>query len=97
MNFLPNFHNPIPTDFCHVILIYGLGWSKNSLSSQNDKLMTGSKFSDYLGLNHCKKAKKLKHFIHLDLAYWPQSLSTYHSISPTVNSGHRLKKYVPVI
>ena len=59
--------------------------------------MTGTKFSDYLGLNHCKKAKKLKHFIHLDLAYWPQSLSTYHSISPTVNSGHRLKKYVPVM
>ena len=26
--------------------------------------MAGTKFSDYLGLNHYKKAKKLKHFIH---------------------------------
>ena len=51
--------------------------------------MAGTKFSDYLGLKYCKKAKKLKYFIHLDLAYRPQSLSTYHSISPTVNSGHR--------
>ena len=59
--------------------------------------MAGTKFSDYLGLNHYKKAKKLKHFIHLDFAYWPQSLSTYHSISPTVNSGHRPKKYVLVM
>ena len=48
------------------------------LSSQTDKLMAGTKFSDYLGLNHCKKAKKIKDFIHLDFAYWPQSLSTYH-------------------
>ena len=66
-------------------------------SCQTDKLMAGTKFCDYLGLNHYKNAKKLKHFIHLALAYWPQSLSTYHSISPTVNSGHRLKKYVPVM
>ena len=50
--------------------------------------MAGTKFSDYLGLNHNKKAKILKNFIHLDLAYWPQSLSTYHSLLPTVNSGH---------
>ena len=28
------------------------------LSSQTDKLMAGTKFSDYLGLNHYKKAKK---------------------------------------
>ena len=59
--------------------------------------MAGTKFSDYLGLKHYKKAKKLKLFIHLNFAYWPQSLSTYHSISPTVNSSHRLKKYVPVM
>ena len=59
--------------------------------------MAGTKFSDYLGLKHYKKATKLKHFIHLNFAYWPQSLSTYHSISPTVYSGHRLKKYVPVM
>jgi hypothetical protein len=52
------------------------------LSSQTDKLMAGTKFSDYLGLKHYKKAKKLKHFIHLILTTWPQSLSTYHSISP---------------
>ena len=43
--------------------------------------MAGTKFSDYLGLKHYKKAKKLKHFIHLNLATRPQSLSTYHSIS----------------
>ena len=38
--------------------------------------MAGTKLSDYLGLNHCKKAKKMKQFIYLDLATWPQSLST---------------------
>ena len=59
--------------------------------------MAGTKFSDYLGLNQYKKAKKLKHFIHLNLATRPQSLSTYHSKSPTVNSGHCLKKYLPVM
>ena len=42
--------------------------------------MAGTKFSDYLGLNHYKKAKKIKHFIHLRLAQGPQSLSTYDSI-----------------
>ena len=30
------------------------------LSSQTDKLMAGTKFSDYLGLNHYKKAKNKK-------------------------------------
>ena len=74
-----------------------IGWSKTPVSSQTDKLMAGTKLSDYLGLNHYEKAKKLKDFIHLDFAYWPQSLSTYHIISPTVNSGHRLKNYVPVM
>jgi hypothetical protein len=59
--------------------------------------MAGTKFSDYLGLKHYKKAKKIKHFIHLRLAQRPQSFNTYHTISPTVNSGHRLKKYVPVM
>jgi hypothetical protein len=59
--------------------------------------MAGTKFSDYLGLKHYKKAKKLKHFIHLRLTNRPQSLSTYHGISPTVNSDHRLKKYVPMM
>ena len=59
--------------------------------------MAGTKLSDYLGLNHYKKAKNLKHFIHLALAYRPQSFNTYHTISPTVNSGHRPKKYVPVM
>ena len=74
-----------------------LGWFKTPVSSQTDKLMAGTKFSDYLGLNHYKKAKKLKHFIHLDFAYRPQSLSTYHSISPIVNSGHQLKKHVTIM
>ena len=62
-----------------------LGGSNLFLSSQTDKSMAGAKFSDYLGLNHYKKAKKIKHFIHLRLAQRPQSLSTYH----TLNSGHR--------
>ena len=60
-------------------------------TSQTEKLMAGTKFSEYLDLNHCKKATKLKHFIHLRLTNWPQSLSTYHSTLPTVNSGHHLK------
>ena len=34
-----------------------LGWFKNPLSSQTEKLMAATKFSDYLGLNHYKKAK----------------------------------------
>ena len=54
-----------------------LGWFKNLVSSQTEKLMAATKFSDYLGLNHYKKAKKLKHFIHLGLAQGPQSFVTY--------------------
>ena len=53
-----------------------LGWFKNPVSSQTEKLMAGTKFSDYLGLNHYKKAKKLKHFIHLRLANRPQSFGS---------------------
>ena len=74
-----------------------VGWSKNPLSSQIAKLMAGTKFSDYLGLKHYKKAKKIKHFIHLDLANWPQSFSSCHRISPTGNSGYQLKKHVLVM
>ena len=60
--------------------------------------MAATKFSDYLGPKDYKKQKtKIKHFIHLRLANRPQSFNTYHTISPTVNSGHRLKKNVPVI
>ena len=77
--------------------LLALGWFKNPVSCQTDKLTAGTKFSDYLGLKHYKKAKNMKYFIHLRLANRPQSLSTYHSISQTVNSGHRLKKYVPVM
>ena len=54
-----------------------LGWFKNPVSSQTEKLMAGTKFSDYLGLNHCKKAKKVKHFIHLGLAQRLQRFVTY--------------------
>ena len=39
--------------------------------------MAATKFSDYLGPNHYKKAKKLKHFIHLGLAQGPQSFVTF--------------------
>ena len=56
--------------------------------------MAGTKFSDYLGLNHYKKAKKLKHFIHLGLAQGPQSFVTYRSISPSGNLGNQLKNHV---
>ena len=54
--------------------------------------MAGTKFSDYLGLNHYRKAKKLKHFTHLGLAQGPQSFVTHRSISPAGNSGYQLKK-----
>ena len=37
-----------------------VGWSKNPVSSQTDKLMAGTKFSDYLGTKYYKKAKKQK-------------------------------------
>ena len=53
-----------------------VGWSKNPVSSQTEKLMAGTKFSDYLGLNHYEKAKKLKHFIHLRLTNRPQSFGS---------------------
>ena len=53
-----------------------IGWFKNPVSSQTKKLMAGTKFSDYLGLNHYKKAKKLKYFIHLRLTNRPQSFAT---------------------
>ena len=53
-----------------------LGWFKNPVSSQTEKLMAGTKFSDYLGLNHNKKAKKLKHFTHLRLTNRPQSFGS---------------------
>ena len=59
--------------------------------------MAGTKFSDYLGLNHCKKAKKLKHLIHLGLVQGPQSFVTYCSISPTGNSDFQLKNHVLVM
>merc|ERR1712051_446499 len=74
-----------------------IGWFKNPLSSQTEKLMAGTKFSDYLGQNHYKKAKKLKHFIHLGLAQGPQSFATYRSISPAGNSGYHLKNHVLVM
>jgi hypothetical protein len=59
--------------------------------------MADTKFSDYLGLKHYKKAKKIKHFNHLGLANQPQSFITYRSISPTGNSGYQLKKHVLVM
>ena len=73
-----------------------LGWFKNPVSSQTEKLMVGTKFSDYLGLKHYRNAKKIKHFNHLGLAQRPQSFSSYHNISPAGNSGHQLKKHVLV-
>ena len=53
-----------------------LGWFKNPVSSQTEKLKAATKFSDYLGLKHYRNAKKLKHFNHLGLAQRPQSFAT---------------------
>ena len=66
------------------LFVCKVGWSKTPVSSQTDKLMAATKFSDYLGLKHYKKA----------LAYWPQNFVTYRSIQPTGNSGYQLKKHV---
>ena len=78
----------------YVGYICTLGWFKTPLSSQTEKIMATTKFSDYLGLKHYKKAKiKIKHFIHLGLAHRPQSFSSYYTISPTENSGYQLKKF----
>jgi hypothetical protein len=41
-----------------MIDICTLGWFKTPVSSQTDKLMAATKFSDYLGLKDYKKAKK---------------------------------------
>ena len=41
----------------NLLLISMLDWSKNPVSSQTDQLTAGTKFSDYLGLKHYKKAK----------------------------------------
>ena len=99
--FITLFSCPFPVfnvGFKAQFLGLGIGWFKNPVSSQTEKLMAATNFSDYLGLKHYKKSKKkIKHFNHLGLAQRPQSFGTYHTISPTVNSGHRLKKYVPVI
>ena len=59
--------------------------------------MAGTKLSDYLGLNHYKKAKKLKHFIHLRLAQGLQSFVTYRSILPVGNSSYQRKNHVLVM
>ena len=71
-------------------------WFKTPVSSQTQKLVAATKFSDYLGLKHYKKAEKLKHFIHLRLANtlvgnsndppWENSESLYCVISYTVVS-----------
>ena len=37
-----------------------IGWFKNPVSSQNEKLMAATKLSDYLGVKYYKKAKKQK-------------------------------------
>ena len=42
-----------------------IGWFKNPVSSQTEKLMAGTKFSDYLGPKHYKKANKMRHSNHL--------------------------------
>ena len=49
-----------------------LGWLKNPVSSQTEKLMTATKFSDYLDLKQYKRAKK-KTFQPFSLAYRPHA------------------------
>ena len=39
-----------------------VGWSKNPLSSQTEKLMAATIFSNYLVLKHYKKSKNKKTF-----------------------------------
>ena len=51
--------------------------------------MVGTKFSDYIGLNHYKKGKQLKHFKRLEFEVL---VHIYHTISATVNLGYQLKK-----
>ena len=70
--------NKLPTYMKWWQIVVNEAWSGSDyvLSSQTEKLMAGTKFSDYLGLNHYKKAKKLKHFVHLRLANWPQRFAT---------------------
>jgi hypothetical protein len=65
--------------------ILSVGWFKIPVSSPTHKLMAATNFSDYLGLKHYKKAKKIKNFIHLRLANWPQSFNTYHTIHGLLN------------
>ena len=64
-----------------ILYIKNPGWFyirvvQNPVSSQTEKLMAATKFSDHLGLKHHKNAKKLKHFNHLGLAQRPQSFAT---------------------
>jgi hypothetical protein len=40
----------------------GIEWFKNPVSCQTEKLMAGTKISDYLGIKHYKKAKMNKTF-----------------------------------
>ena len=40
-----------------LIYVYLIGWFKTPVSSQTEKLMEGTKLSDYLGLKHYKNAK----------------------------------------
>ena len=44
------------------LLHSSIGWFKNPVSSQTEKLMACTKFSDYLGINHYKKSNKNKTF-----------------------------------
>ena len=44
--------------YIYIKTVSSLGWFKNPVSCQAEKLMAGTKFSDYLGLKHYKKAKK---------------------------------------
>ena len=46
-----------PLDQSATVSLATVDWSKTPVSSKTYKLMAGTNFSDYLGLNHYKKAK----------------------------------------
>ena len=67
-----------------------LGWFRLSTILSNSKF-DGSHIIFWLFRSKAI-SKKAKTFQPLRLANWPQSFSTYHTISPTVNSGYQLNK-----
>ena len=62
---------------CNYNPIKTLGWSKNQVSSETQKFMAVTTFSDYLGQKHCRKIKIRKIHAHLGLENQVQSFSHF--------------------